>query len=285
MHKNKEEFLTETVTLLQITFDVDFFSMISKSKVKQLSSLAIKKYRNKEGLFLVEGDKMVLELAKSPIRIAELIVTGEFEKLVNEHELNAETVTYANKEELRKVSQLKTPQNSLAVCYIPKQKAIPETLEEDLTIYLDGIQDPGNMGTILRICDWFGIQNIFCSEETVDPFNPKVIQASMGSFARVAVTECSFIQLKTVAKRSNVTIYGTFMEGANVYTQNPPKKSVLVMGNEGNGISKKIADSVDQKISIPNFSETPQKAESLNVSVATAILCSEFKRRTLSYSK
>jgi len=280
MHKNKEEFLTETVTLLQIIYEDAFFSMISKSKVKQLSSLAIKKYRNKEGLFMVEGDKMVLELAKSSICIAELMVTPEFEKLIPDYELRAETITIVSKDELKKVSQLKTPQNSLAVCYIPEQKAIPNILEEDLTIYLDGIQDPGNLGTIIRICDWYGIQNIFCSGETVDPFNPKVIQASMGSFARVAVTECDFMTFKTVARKSDAVIYGTFMEGANVYTQNLPKKSVLVMGNEGNGISEEIAGSVDQKISIPNFSENQQKAESLNVSVATAILCSEFKRRT-----
>ncbi|MBN2818627.1 MAG: RNA methyltransferase [Bacteroidales bacterium] len=285
MHKNKEEFVTETVTLLQIIYEGAFFSMISKSKVKQLTSLAIKKYRNKEGLFLVEGDKMVLELSKSPISITELFVTVEFEKSCKEHNLHAETVTIINKEELKKISQLKTPQNSLAVCSIPKPKVLPLALEEDLTIYLDGIQDPGNLGTILRICDWFGIRNIFCSEETVDPFNPKVIQASMGSFARVAVTECDFISLKTIARRSDAIIYGTFMEGANVFTQNLSNKSVLVMGNEGNGISEEIAHFVDQKISIPNFSSNIQKAESLNVSVATAILCAEFKRRTLSYSK
>ncbi|WP_233376300.1 TrmH family RNA methyltransferase [Maribellus sp. CM-23] len=278
MHKNKEDFLTETVTLLQIIYEGDFFSMISKSKIKQLSSLAIKKYRNSAGLFLVEGDKMVLELAKSHIGIAELIITSELEQAVHEHGLQPETITIASKDELKKVSQLKTPQNSLAVCRIPEQKPLPETLSDDLTLYLDGIQDPGNMGTIIRICDWFGIRNIFCSAETVDPFNPKVIQASMGSFARVSVTECDFMQFRTIAQNSGATIYGTFMEGSNVYTGNLSKKSVLVMGNEGNGISDAIKNAVDQKISIPNFSENEHKAESLNVSVATAILCSEFKR-------
>lgn len=258
-----------------------FFSMISKSKVKQLLSLAQKKYRNKEGLFLVEGDKMVLELANSPIRIAELIKTSDFELLFGADKLLAETTTLVSKDELRKVSQLKTPQNSLAVCYLPKQEMLPGVLDEDLTIYLDGIQDPGNLGTILRICDWFGIQHIFCSGDTVDRFNPKVVQASMGSFARVSVTECDFGAFKAIARQSGATLYGTFMDGANVYTHQRSKKSVLVMGNEGNGIRNEIKDAVDYKISIPNFSENRQKAESLNVSIATAILCSEFKRQTL----
>ncbi|MCK3686226.1 RNA methyltransferase [Maribellus sp. YY47] len=280
MHKNKEEFLTETVTLLQNNSRRCFFSMISKSKIKQLSSLALKKYRNKEGLFLVEGDKMVLELAKSKIRIAEIMTTEAFEPSIRDQGLFAENTTTVTRDELKKISQLKTPQNSLAVCYLPVSRDIPEVLEEDLTIYLDGIQDPGNLGTILRICDWFGIPNIFCSAETVDPFNPKVIQASMGSFARVTLTECDFDQIRTIATNSGAIIYGTFMEGENVYTQDLSSKSILVMGNEGNGISEKVKKHVDQKISIPNFSSDTQKAESLNVSVATAILCSEFKRRS-----
>ncbi|MFV0592889.1 MAG: TrmH family RNA methyltransferase [Draconibacterium sp.] len=259
--------------------------MISKSKIKQLASLALKKYRKKEDLFLVEGDKMVLELAGSPIKVTELFITEEFERKVRHHKLTAETITIVDKNELRQISLLKTPQNSLAVCRIPVVKPVPEILEENLTVYLDGIQDPGNLGTILRICDWFGIKNIFCSPATVDPFNPKVIQASMGSFARVSMTECSFESFKRVAQSSNATIYGAFMEGANIYTQDLAQKSVLVMGNEGNGISDKIKDAVDKKISIPNFSGSSQKAESLNVAVATAILCSEFKRKQWNFQQ
>ena len=148
-----------------------------------------------------------------------------------------------------------------------------------MSVYLDGVQDPGNLGTIIRLCDWFGIQNIFCSNDTVDLYNPKVIQASMGSFMRVTVFESELSALKKIAQKSGAVIYGTFMEGENVYRAELASKAVLVMGNEGNGIREKSVQLIDRKVSIPNFSAANSKAESLNVSVATAILCSEFKRR------
>jgi len=252
--------------------------MISKNTIKRLNQLSLKKNRLKEGLFLVEGDKMIKELASSDYRVVELFVTPELEAFIADVRFKNTSVQIVSPDELRKISQLKTPQNSLAVCLIPDEIQLPDHLEDSLSVYLDSIQDPGNLGTIIRICDWFGVQSLFVSPGTVDLYNPKVIQASMGSFARVHIWESDFDEIKKLAIKSDATIYGAFMEGENVYKQSLRKKAVLVMGNEGNGVSAQIENQIDKKISIPNFSENESKAESLNVSVATAILCSEFKR-------
>lgn len=251
--------------------------MISKNTIKRLNSLSQKKYRNKERLFLVEGDKVVQELIKSNTEIETVYLTDTLYYSIEK--TLPENFVIISREELKKISQQKTPQNSIAVCRIPDKYDLPETLNESLSIYLDGIQDPGNLGTIIRLCDWFGIRYLFCSEDTVDLYNPKVIQASMGSFTRVELIECNFEGLKELAKESETQIYGTFLEGENIYAQNLSSKSLLVMGNEGSGISKEVEALIDTKISIPNFSNNKLKAESLNVSVATAICCSEFKRR------
>jgi len=252
--------------------------MTSKNTIKRLNSLSQKKYRSKENLFLVEGDKMVLELADSDIVVKELFITADFENRVKESGLKASQVNVVEQSELKKISQLKTPQSSLAVCGLPERKSLPDKIEESLSLYLDGIQDPGNMGTIIRLCDWYGIQHLFCSKDTVDLYNPKVIQASMGSFMRVNVYECELETIRNLAENSGTVIYGAFMNGENIYTQDLAEKSILVVGNEGNGIREASEVLIDKKISIPNFSVAKNKAESLNVSVATAIICSEFKR-------
>ena len=222
---------------------------------------------------------MVLEVIQSSFLIKELYSTPEFEARVLETGFPQEKITVVDNSDLKKISQLKTPQNTIAVCAIPEEKTLPGTLDEPLSVYLDGVQDPGNLGTIIRLCDWFGIQNIFCSNDTVDLYNPKVIQASMGSFMRVTVFESELNALKKIVQKSGAVIYGAFMEGENVYRAELASKAVLVMGNEGNGIREQSVQLIDRKISIPNFSAANSKAESLNVSVATAILCSEFKRR------
>jgi RNA methyltransferase, TrmH family len=253
--------------------------MISKNTIKRLNSLSQKKYRNKENLFLVEGDKMVSELAGSKIAIKDLYVTPDFEDHFNEISFKAEHVHSVENKDLKKISQLKTPQNSLAVCRIPDKKPLPEFIRAPLSLYLDGIQDPGNLGTIIRLCDWFGIQHLFCSKDTVDLYNPKVIQATMGSFMRLNIYEATFEEIKALAASSGLIIYGAFMDGANIYSEKLAEKSILCVGNEGNGIRAASETLIDKKISIPNFSISEKKAESLNVSVATAIICSEFKRR------
>ena len=254
--------------------------MISKNTIKQLNQLSQKKFRRREKLFLVEGDKMILELAGAKFEIAELFITSGIESAVHKHKIKADKIHLVNPEELKKISLLKTPQNGLAVCRIPEMSMLPNYLDDTLSVFLDSVQDPGNLGTILRICDWFDVRNLFCSPETADIYNPKVIQASMGSFSRVNVFVCTFNQIKSLADKSDAVIYGAFMSGKNVYKQQLANKAVLVMGNEGNGIGNAIEKQLEHKLAIPNFSANQQKAESLNVSVATAIFCSEFKRNS-----
>nr|WP_321484953.1 RNA methyltransferase [uncultured Draconibacterium sp.] len=256
--------------------------MIGKSTTKLINSLALKKYRTKENCFLIEGDKMVKEALDSDLKIKLLIVTDQFTTRFPITQSAAERIIETDAKEIKKVSLLQHPQNSLAVCEIPKKQDFTKSLPEGLSIYLDGIQDPGNMGTIVRICDWYGIQHVFCSPDSVDLYNPKVIQASMGSFNRIHLHECDFETLTDLAQKSEAPLFGAFMNGDNVYQKQLPKQAVLVMGNEGNGIRPAVEKLIPNKLSIPNFSMNETKAESLNVSVATAILCSEFKR---AYSK
>lgn len=253
--------------------------MLGKNTIKLIKSLALKKYRTKEGLFLVEGDKLVSEVLSSNLRLKELFVTEEF-PIPAEHELdNVEKISRTDRSAIKKASLLKSPQNSIAICRIPKEKPFPEKMDDTLSVYLDGIQDPGNLGTIIRICDWFGIEQLFCSPDTVDLYNPKVIQSSMGSFNRVNLWRADFKRIAQIAIDSGTISYGAFMNGQNIYTQMLEKNALLIMGNEGNGIRKEVEDLTNKKISIPNLSAQTEKAESLNVSVATAIICSEFKRK------
>lgn len=252
--------------------------MISKSTIKLINSLTQKKGRLKENFFLVEGDKNVAEVLKSAYSVENLFATNAF---ISENEQicrKAKFIFATDKTEIKKASLLKNPQNSLAICILPNQKETPNVLPKNLTIYLDGIQDPGNLGTIIRICDWFGIEQLLCSSDTVDLYNPKVIQASMGSFTRVNVLQISFDTLFEIANNNIIPVYGAFLNGENVYTQQFPEQAILILGNEGNGIRKEIENKIDKKISIPSFSKNREKAESLNVSVATAIFCSEFQR-------
>ncbi|WP_394700000.1 TrmH family RNA methyltransferase [uncultured Draconibacterium sp.] len=252
--------------------------MISKSTIKLIKSLAYKKYRMRENLFLVEGDKLVAEVLQSNLKVKELLVTENFPHDQFIYEKNIGRITEVDIKELRQASLLNNPQNSMAICHIPEKKSLPTKLSNALSLYLDGIQDPGNLGTIIRICDWFGISDIFCSSDTVDLYNPKVVQASMGSFNRVNLFECEFDHVKSLAHKSDTIIYGAFMDGNNIYSEQLSKNALLVMGNEGNGIRKEVENLIDKRLSIPNLSTNLVKAESLNVSVATAIICSEFKR-------
>lgn len=253
--------------------------MISKSKIKLIKSLALKKIRIKENSFLVEGDKNVIEVLNSEYTVKKLFTTNLF---FSENESickKANYIDFIEREDLQKASLLKTPQNCLAICSLPKESEFPEKLENNLSIYLDEIQDPGNLGTIIRICDWYNIEYLFCSPNTADYFNPKVIQASMGSFSHISCFTATFTKVKQLAENSGTPIYGAFLNGENIYGKILPQKAVLVVGNEGNGIKKKLENEINNKIKIPNFSTNNEGAESLNVSVATAIICSEFKRQ------
>ena len=254
--------------------------MISKSTIKLIKSLAIKKYRAKENLFLVEGDKNVIEVLNSNYNIEKLFATESFISDNADDCKKATSIVEVEHFEIKKASLLQNPQNTLAICSLPKKQLFPKTLSTNLSIFLDDIQDPGNLGTIIRICDWFNIEYLFCSPNTVDLFNPKVIQASMGSFCRVQIFETNFKHVANLAQLSQAPVFGAFLEGENIYTETLPQKAILVMGNEGNGIQKELENIVEIKIKIPGFSNESKSAESLNVSVATAIICSEFKRKS-----
>lgn len=240
--------------------------MVSKSQIKLITSLQQKKFRQEHQLFIAEGVKVVQELLLSNFVLEHLFVTQE---LFSEVDMKQKTVI--TETELKKISCLSTPNNCLALFKISIQK---NTKSSGLIVALDDIRDPGNMGTIIRLCDWFGIEQIVCSEQTVDAYNPKVVQATMGSISRVSIT---YTNLSKYLSKQSIEIFGTFMEGKNVYKESLPKEGVLVLGNEANGISKDVEKWITSKLAIPRFGDL-QKAESLNVATATAIFLSEFKR-------
>lgn len=238
---------------------------LSKNKIKWIRSLQLKKNREELGLFVVEGEKMVGEaLTNTPHLIHFLCVTKDSSIITENPDFET---ALATDEELKSISSLKNPNKSLVLL-----KTLPiKTVTTDFRIALDGIQDPGNMGTILRLADWFGVKEIICSHDTVDIYNSKVVQASMGAIFRINVIYC---ELETYLKKTSEPIFGALLEGENIYKKSVEPKGILILGNEGKGISKGIIDLITEPITIPRFGE----AESLNVSVATGILLSEFFR-------
>jgi TrmH family RNA methyltransferase len=239
---------------------------ISKNQLKLITSLSQKKYRQKHNLFIAEGVKVLNELLNSPFEIETLFCTDDFDVAISEKKIIRISET-----ELKKVSTLKSPNKALGIFKIPKEKALQNS---GLTIALDAINDPGNLGTIIRLCDWFGITQLVCSKDTVDCYNQKVVQASMGSLTRVSI---HYTDLENYITKSNLDTFIADMDGENVYKTKLPKEGILIMGNEANGVSEEIKSLLQYKISIPRFGET-QETESLNVATATAILLSEFKR-------
>ena len=238
--------------------------MLSKSQIKLITSLKQKKYRQQEGLFVAEGLKTIKELLNSSLKLYHVFTTESFN-------INAENETIITEKELKKISFLTTPNKALAVFKIPEATDINNN---KLIVALDDVRDPGNLGTIIRLCDWFGVLDLVCSEATVDCFNPKVIQATMGSITRVNI---SYLNLENFLKENETEVFGAFMDGKNVYKSELPNKGILVLGNEANGISATIETLINKRISIPRFGQL-QATESLNVATATAILLSEFKR-------
>lgn len=242
--------------------------MISKNQIKLITSLQQKKYRQAHRLFIAEGVKVIQELLLSNFVLEHLFITEDLFQSVDESKK-----TFLKNDELKKISNLSTANNCLALFQIPAEQPIQNS---PITLALDDIRDPGNMGTIIRLCDWFGIRQIVCSEETVDVYNPKVIQATMGSISRVNIT---YLDLPNYLKDSKVLVYGTFMDGKNVYKEKLASDCILVLGNEANGISKNVEAVITNKLAIPRFGPL-QKTESLNVATATAIFLSEFKRNS-----
>ncbi len=273
----------ETVNLKHLLSGFQPILMISKNKIKQIKSLARKKFRQKEQLFLAEGDKIVLEVLNSDFRIAELYATEKFLAVNKNSVTRAEICTEVTSEEIKKASLLKQPQNCLAICQLPPVTELPDRIT-GFSFFLDGIQDPGNLGTIIRISDWFGVEYLFCSPDTADIYNPKVIQASMASFCRVKCFYTDFNYIASLAESSEIPVYGTFLEGNNIFGETLPGKAIIVLGNEGRGIRTAIADKIAHKLSIPSFSRNNSGAESLNVAVAAGIICSEFRRKNQNFS-
>ena len=240
--------------------------MVSKNQIKLITSLQQKKYRIANKLFVAEGVKGIQELLDSKFELDHLYTTqNDFDAVSNHHK------TVISESDLKKITALATANSCLAIFRMPADKPIIKT---GLIMALDSIRDPGNLGTIVRLCDWFGIQQIICSKETVDIFNPKVVQATMGSIARVNV---NYIDLRDFLKETNLPIFGTFMDGENIYKTELAQEGIIIMGNEANGISPELEKLVSDRIAIPRFGKL-QKTESLNVATAAAIVLSEFRR-------
>ena len=263
--------------------------MISKNQIKYVRQLEQKKLRKQEGLFIAEGHKVVGDLLRAGYIPKMLFAT---EKWLHENRLlvltTAVTPTTVTDDELRRISLQQHPQQVLALFPIPssptvissevERSALPlGSSKKSLAIALDGVQDPGNLGTIIRIADWFGISTIICSDDTVDAWNPKVVQATMGSLARVNIIYTNLPEfLDTLPP--DYPVYGTLLDGENIYTQPLTPHGLIVMGNEGNGISEAVRQRVNRRLLIPDFHDG-DTADSLNVAIATAITCSEFRRR------
>ena len=237
--------------------------MLSKNQVKLIQKLHQKKYRNELNLFIVEGKKSINEFLQAGYTPQLLIATEAFTASVPQH-----LITPVSKDELRKVSTLQNPDEGLAVFEQPKHKGI---LQEGVIVALDNVQDPGNLGTIIRLCDWFGVETLLCNTRTVDCYNPKVVQASMGSLTRVAV---HYLDLAAFLTTADLPIYTMDLEGENLYTATFPKDCILILGNEANGISSEVRALSNEVITIPRFSKH-QRTESLNVAMAGAIILSE----------
>lgn len=248
--------------------------MISKATIKKIHALDMRKFRRNERLFVAEGPKLVDELCATmkPVYIAALTEwISENARIVSGTEYDIVTP-----DELQRASLQKNPQQVIALFPIPEHRFCTEQLKNELVLMLDGVQDPGNLGTIARIADWFGIRNIICSTETADIYNPKAVQATMGALARVKFHYTDLLQLLS---QYDGPVYGTFLDGENIYGQELSANGIIVMGNEGKGISQGVGEMINRRLYIPNYPIGTQTTESLNVAIATSIVCAEFRRR------
>jgi len=248
--------------------------MLSRNKIKFIRSLEMKKFRNESACFLAEGNKLVADIL--PFFECEYLI-AKASWLATQGDIDAKELIVAEENDIEKASLLKTPQDVLAVFRQPQYVLNNETLKNELSLVLDGIQDPGNLGTIIRLADWFGIRRLICSPDTADVYNPKTVQATMGAIARVQVFYVPLPDWLDEVK--NIPVYGAFLEGKNIYTETLSSYGLIVMGNEGKGISKPVEKRITEKLYIPNYPPETESTESLNVAVATAIVCSEFRRR------
>ena len=242
---------------------------MTKAEIQHLRSLGDKRTRDAEGLFIAEGDKLVEEILSSHLRVRKVYTTRS--------DMSGAVIEQIDRRDMERISALKTATTTIAVVEQPRHKLNISNLDGRLTLALDGVQNPGNLGTIIRLADRFGIEDILCTKECADCYNPKVVQATMGSIARVKIIYTNLYDLiKTHANL--IPIYGTLLDGEDIYQKKLTPNGIIIMGNEGNGLSTPIRSLLSERLLIPsyNLSDT---AESLNVATATAIICSEFRRR------
>lgn len=250
--------------------------MISKNKIKYIHSLELKKNRRQENVFVAEGHKLVGDL----LGIFPCKYLAATEEWWAEHPaVQADEKDIVTNEELSKASFLKTPQSVLAIFEQDHSLVDISVIRKSLCLALDDVQDPGNLGTIIRLADWFGIEHIFCSPNTADVYNPKTVQATMGGIARVKLHYGSLTEL--ISQLGDTPVYGTFLNGDNIYTKDLSSNGLIVMGNEGNGISPEVEKLINQRLYIPNYPQDRETSESLNVAIATSVVCAEFRRRML----
>lgn len=247
---------------------------LSKNRIKYIRSLELKKKRKEENVFLAEGPKLIDELG-GHFTCRLLVATPEWLQFHSNYQ--AQEIISVTTEELAKASLLKTPQQVLAVFDQPRYEMHADIVKQSLCLALDDVQDPGNLGTIIRLADWFGIKHIFCSHGTADIYNPKTVQATMGGIARVQVHYTNLPEF--IASVKEAPIYGTFLDGTNIYEHQLTQNGLLVMGNEGKGVSQEVSQLINKRLYIPNYPAGSETSESLNVAIATAIACAEFRRQ------
>ncbi len=256
--------------------------MISKTKIKEIRFLKTKKGRQRTGSFVVEGEKMVSEMLQSDFHVHEIFGLPEWGEKMTDNDSLISKYHEITEQELRKISSLTTPNNVLAIASLKDEKFDINQVKSNLCIGIDSLQDPGNFGTIIRIANWYGINHVICSHDTVELYNPKVIQATMGSIFRVHVYYTNLVDL-LASLSSNVPVYGTFLEGDDIYQLKLSDHGIVFFGNESRGISNPLARVIRRKIRIPSYPKGNNTMESLNVSAAVAIACSEFRRQALSF--
>ncbi len=255
--------------------------MISKNKIKFLISLQKKKVREEENLYIIEGDKLVREFLAAGIQVQTVYAKPEFiSSLPASLKIAASEIEAVTFDDLRQISTLKTPHNALAVLAMPDKEMKISEVFKHISIALDFVQDPGNLGTIIRAAGWFGIKNIICSPDCVDIYNPKVIQASMGALINVNVFNSDLSKFLSEAEAAKIHIFGTLLEGESIYTHKLNNKGVILLGNESKGISADLMPYITDKIMIPKFSIAKYGIDSLNVGMAASVVFSEFARRS-----
>jgi len=254
--------------------------MISKQKIERIRSLSDKKEREKSGLFVAEGEKLVFDLLPTSLKLAEFYLTEKGLSASNEKKVPGNAIRLKDKE-MERISAFKNPSSVLAVFKIPNIVPLTENSFQDISLVLDHIQDPGNLGTILRTADWFGIKNVFCSTDCADIYNPKCVQATMGAVARVQVHYLDLGELLKRAAGLGIPVFGTFMDGENIFRSELPPQALIVMGSEGKGITADLQEYLTRRISIPPYPAGKKELESLNVAVSASIICAEFRRRKI----